>query len=174
MTHGLFGAAPGPINSEAWVRRTVAAHLKRQEADCLLILAHAYIEVARKLNGDRRKTFDLFDEFTKTVAKALAPKGGRGRANPARDARILAAGDAAPRGQKEVAIAAAAGATSLPEIEAARKRSNRLAKKRDAREKWLADVVAAVRRKMRLGSRRALFENTEPSPSPSPAEGTNT
>ncbi len=174
MTNKHPGSSSSRTGTNPWVERRVAAHLKRREDECILILARAYIDVAAKLNGDRGKTLQLFDEFTRTVAKALVPQRRRGKANPALDARILAAGGAAPRGQKEVAIANAACAQDVRQVDAARKRYNRLSAERDAREKWLAEVVADVRRKMRLGSRRPLFENTEPSPSPSLAEGTNT
>lgn len=179
MTDGLFGSASRPISSSTWVKGRIAARLKRREDECTLILARAYIAVAKKLNGDVRETFRLFDEFTGTVAKAPVPQRRRGKADRELDARILAAGDAAPNGRKKSAIAEAAGADTLEQMDAARRRYNRLRSERDAQKKWLAELVAAVQGKMRrelgLVSRRPLFESVEPpSPSPSSVEGTNT
>jgi hypothetical protein len=125
-------------------------------------LARAYIEVLKKLGGDVSETFRVFDMFTNTAAKAPTPVRRRGKANPALDARILAAGDAAPRGQKEVAVADAAGAKTTREIDAARKRYNRLRAERDAHKKWVAELVAAVSGKLRRWPRQDLFNRTTP------------
>lgn len=97
-------------SSALCVRERVSAHLKRREDECIVILARAYIDVATKLNGDVSEVYRLFNEFTTTVAKAPVPRRRRGNADPEYDVRILAAGDAAPRGQKEAAVAAEAGA----------------------------------------------------------------
>ncbi len=147
-----------------YVRRKVSAQLKHREDECIAILALAYTEVATKLNGDVSKAYRLFDEFTRIVAKEPVPQRRRGKANRELDARILAAGDAAPRRQQEVEIAAATGAKTTRQVDAARKRYDRLRAQRDAHEKWLADVVAAVRRKLGRPSPRPLFNSTVPAP----------
>jgi hypothetical protein len=151
-------------SSALYVRKRVSAHFKRREDECIVILARAYIDVATKLNGDVSEVFRLFNEFTTTVVKAPVPQRRRGKADPEYDARILAVGDAAPRGRKEAAIAAEAGAQTASEIDTARKRYDQLRAKRDAHEKWLAEVVAAVRRKLGHRSPQPLFKNTVPAP----------
>jgi hypothetical protein len=104
VTDKHAGSSSSRTGTNPYVERRVAAYLKRREDECGSILARAYIDVWRKLNRDVRKTFLLFDEFTKNVAKPPLPPRRRGKADPDLDARILAAGDAAPRGQKEEAI----------------------------------------------------------------------
>ena len=160
---------PSGSSTALYVRKRLTAHRKRREQECILIeqecifiLARAYIDVLEKLNGDVGETFRLFDRFAKIAAKAPVSVRRRGKANPALDARILAAGDAAPRGQKEVAVANAAGAKTVREIDAARKRYSRLSAERDANEKWQAELVAAVSRKLRLWPRKDLFKSTLP------------
>ncbi len=128
-----------------YVKKRLAAYRKQREKECILILARAYIDVLTKLNGNASEAFQLFDKFMRTAAKAPVPRKRRGKANLALDACILAAGDAAPQRQREAAVAAAASAHTVREIDAARKRYNRLCAERDAREKWVAEVVAAVR-----------------------------
>ncbi len=151
-------------SSALYVRKRVSARLKRREDECIDILARAYIDVTTKLNGDVSEVYRLFNEFTTTFVKAPVPQRRRGKAEPEFDARILAAGDAAPRGQREAAVAAEAGAQTTREIDAARKRYDRLRAKRDADEKWLAELVAAVRRKLGHRSPQPLFKNTVPAP----------
>jgi hypothetical protein len=135
----------------------------------MAILMRAYIDLLVKLSGDVAETFRLFDKFTKTAVKAPMPVRRRGTADPALDARILAAGDAAPRGQKEAAVADAAAAKTVNEIDAARRRYNRLRAKKDADEKWLAELVAAVSPKLRPWLRQQLFKGAVPVDGP--AEG---
>jgi hypothetical protein len=159
------------LNAKQYVKKRLTAQRKRREAECIVILARAYIEVLQKLNGDVSEAFRLFDKFARTAVKAPVPMRRRGKANPALDARILAAGDAAPRGQKEAAVAAAAGAKTEREMDAARKRYNRLRAERDVREKWLAKVVAAVSRKLPRSPRRHLFESRVPTPHEDPSTG---
>jgi hypothetical protein len=153
-----------------YVRKRLTAHRKQREKECILILARAYMDVLRKLNGEVSETFRLFDQFARTAAKAPVPVRRRGKSNVALDARILAAGDAAPHGQKEVAVAAAAGAKTAREVDAARKRYNRLRAEKVAYEKWRADVVAAVSRKRRR-PRQHLFESAAPAPLEGLSEG---
>jgi hypothetical protein len=160
-----------------YVRKRLAAHRKRQEQDrkrqeqeCIRILARAYIDVLAELNGNASEAFQLFDKFARTAAKAPVPRKGRGKADLALDARILAAGDAAPRRQREAVVAAAAGARTVREIDAARKRYNRLRAEKDAYEKGLAEVVAAVSRKWRW-PRQHLFKSTVPAPLEGLSEG---
>lgn len=151
-------------SSRAYVKKRVSAHLKRRKNECIVILARAYFEVLSKLNQDVREAFRLFDMFTRTAAKAPVPQRRRGKADPELDARILAAGDAAPPWQREGAVAAAAGANTTREIDAARKRYNRLRARRDAQEKQVAEVVSVVRRKLRLSSPQPLFNSISPAP----------
>jgi hypothetical protein len=153
-----------------YVKQRLAASHKRRVQECIVILARAYIDVLEKLNGDVSETFRLFDKFTRTSVRAPVPPRRRGKANPALDARILAAGDAAPRRQKEVAIADAAGAKTAREIDAARKRYNRLRTERDAHEKWLAELIAAVSGKLRRRPRQDLFDDPGPVFSEGPSE----
>jgi hypothetical protein len=68
----------------------------------------------------------------------------RGATNPERDAWILAAGDAAPEGQKEAAIAAAVGARTAKESAAALKKYFRLVAERKRDEKALAEWDLAL------------------------------
>jgi len=154
-----------------YVKKRVVAYEKRREQECIILLARTYIDVATRLNGDLGEVFRLFDEFTRTIAKAPVPQRRRGKANPALDARILAAGDAAPRGQKEAAVAAAAGAKTEKDMDAARKRYNRLRAERDVREKWLAKTVSVVSRKLGLQPRSNLFKSTASVPLEGWAEG---
>jgi hypothetical protein len=160
----------GSSNTALYVRKRLAAHRKRREQECIRILARAYIDVLTKLNGNASEAFQLFDKFTRTAAKAPVPRKGRGKADLALDARILAAGDTAPRRQREAMVAAAAGAQTAREIDAARKRYNRLRAEKDAYEKWLAEVVAAVSRKRRW-PRQHLFKSAVPAPLEGPSEG---
>jgi hypothetical protein len=153
-----------------YVKKRFATYRERREQGCTVILARAYIDVLEKLNGDVSETYRLFDKFARTVAKSPVPVRRRGKANRALDARILAAGDAAPRGQREVAVADAAGAKSVKEIDAARRRYNRLRAEKDAREKWLAEVVSAVSPKLRRWPRQELFKNTVPAPLEGPPQ----
>jgi hypothetical protein len=155
-----------------YVRKRVAAQLKQRKKECILILARAYIDVLTKLSNNASESFQLFDKFTRTVAKARVPRKGRGKADLALDARILAAGDAAPRGQREAVVGAATGAQTAREIDAARKRYNRLRAEKDADEKWLAEVVAAVSGKWRPASPgQHLFKSAAPAPLEDPSEG---
>jgi hypothetical protein len=163
LTDEQSGSSSAPCVKK-YVRKRLAVDRKRREQECIVILVRAYIDVLSKLNGDVREAFKLFDKFTKTAAKAPVPRKGRGKADPALDTRILAAGDAAPHGQKEAAVAEAAGAKTAREIDAARKRYSRLCAERDAHEKWVAKVVGAVRSKLRLGSPQRLFKSTVPAP----------
>jgi hypothetical protein len=162
---------PASPSGTPYVKKRVAAYLKRREEECILILARAYIDVATKLNGDVSRVFQLFHEFTTTAAKASVPPRRRGKADPELDAHILHAGDAAPRGQKEMAVADAAGARTVKDMDAARRRYNRLRAERDAHDKWVAEVVAAVRPKLRRWSRKPLLKITEQAPRSDPAEG---
>jgi hypothetical protein len=159
LTEDQAGSS-GALYAKKSVEKRLAAHRTRREQECIVMLARTYVDILTRLDGNVSETFRLFDKFTKTAAKAPMPVRRRGRADPALDARILAAGDAAPRGGKEMAVTVAAGAKTVREIDAARKRYNRLSAERDAKEKWLAELVAAVRRNLRLGPRRDLFEST--------------
>jgi hypothetical protein len=143
-----------------YVRKRLAADRKRRADECVVILARAYLDVLSKLNGDVSEAFRLFDKFTRTAAKGRMPTRRRGKADPELDARILAAGDAAPSRQREAAVATAAGATTLKQIGAARKRYDRLRAERDANEKRVAKVIAAVRHKLPRRSPQPLFEST--------------
>lgn len=163
MTEDQAGSS-GELYVKRYVKKRLTAGRKRQEQECIVILARAYIDVLEKLNRDVSETFRLFDKFARTAAKAPVPMRRRGKANPALDARILAAGDAAPRGQREAAVADAVGAKTVKEIDAARKRYNRLRAEKDANEKWLAAVVAAVSPKLRRASPQPLFESTVTEP----------
>ena len=97
-------------NTALYVRKRLGAYRKRRVQECILILASAYIDVLSKLNNDVSEAFRLFDEFTKTAAKGQVPTRRRGKARPELDARILAAGDAAPPRKREAAVAVAAEA----------------------------------------------------------------
>jgi hypothetical protein len=152
-----------------YVRKRLAARRKRREQECILVLARAYIDVLEKLDGDVSETFRLFEKFARTAAKAPVPVRRRGKADPALDARILAAGDAAPQGQREAAVADTVGAKTAREVDAARKRYNRLRAEKDAYEQLLARVVAAVSGKRRW-PRQHLFK-TEPTLLEGPSEG---
>jgi hypothetical protein len=174
VTDAPPGSTGNRRGSNPWVERRVTAYLKRREGECVDILLRAYLGVLKKQGGNAGEAFRLFDEFTRTVAKRLAPRRRRGKADPALDARILAAGDAAPPGQREKAIAEAVDAENAREFDAARKRYYRRSSERDVLNKRLAEVTARMRRKLGLPPRRPLFENVE-SPSPAnPPEGTNT
>jgi hypothetical protein len=154
-----------------YVRKRLAADRKRRADECVVILARADLDVLSKLNGDVSEAFRLFDKFTRTAAKGRMPTRRRGKADPELDARILAAGDGAPRGKMEAAVAAAAGATTIRQIDAARKRYDRLRAERDANERSLAKVVAAVRHRLPRRSPQPLFESTVQAQPQGPAEG---
>jgi hypothetical protein len=162
-----------PISSSTlYVRRRVLTLLKRREIECEAILARAYIEILKKLNGDVSSALRLFTEFTRTVVKAPVAQRRRGRADPELDARILAAGDAAPRRQREAAIAAAAGAKTMRDIDAARKRYDRLRAERNESERWLTKVVSAVRRKLKLHRpSQSLFNSSASAETQAPQDG---
>lgn len=154
----------GGSNTSLYVKERVSALLKHRETECTVILARAYIEILKKLNGDVGTAFRLFNEFTRTVADAPVPQRRRGKANRKLDARILAAGDTAPRGQREAAVAEAAGAKTTKQVDAARKRYDRLRADRDTHNKWVAEMVSVVRRKLRLSSPQPLFRSTSLAP----------
>ena len=155
---------PSGSSTALYVRKRLAARRKRRIQECILILARAYIDVLSKVDNDVSEAFRLFDKFTRTAAKGPVPTRRRGKAYPELDARILAAGDAAPPRKREAAVAAAAGAKTTREVDAARKRYDRLRAERDAHEKWLAEVVPAVLHRLRGPSPQPLFKSTVPAP----------
>ncbi len=144
-----------------YVGKRLGAERNRRVREGAEILARAYIEVLSTLNGDISETFLLFDKFTRIAAKGPVPTKRRSKANPELDARILAAGDAAPPRQRKRAVADAAGANTPNQMDAARKRYDRLRAERDLREKMLAKLVAAVRRKSPRRAPQPLFESIE-------------
>jgi hypothetical protein len=154
-----------------YVKKRLSADRKRRKRECIAILARAYTDVTTKLNGDVSEAFRLFDEFTRTVAKESVPQKRRGKADPRLDALILAAGDAAPHGQREAAVAAAVGARAAKKVDAARKRYNRLRAERHADETKRAAVTSAVRAKLLLPSPQPLFEGAVPAPPQAPPDG---
>jgi hypothetical protein len=121
----------------------MVAEKARRLQECGLIALRCYFEVLKKLDGDARAAAKIFEGVTKT-AKALA-RQGRGKADPEFDRRLLDAGDTAPPGGLEAAIAAAAGAKTRKEVDAATKRYRRL---REAR--------AESRRQMKLLADRIM------------------
>jgi hypothetical protein len=110
-----------------------------------LIALRCYFEVLEKLDGDARAAAKIFEGLTKT-AKTLARRG-RGKADPELDQRLLDVGDTAPPGGLEAGIAAAAGAKTRKQVDAATKRYRRLRKARaESRRqmKLLADRVISA------------------------------
>jgi hypothetical protein len=155
-------------NTALYVRKRLGAYRKRRVQECILILASAYIDVLSKLNNDVSEAFRLFDEFTKTAAKGQVPTRRRGKAR-ARYAhsRCWRCSTAA---QERGCGCGCSGGKTTREVDAARKRYDRLRAERDAHEKWLAEVVPAVLHKLRRPSSQPLFKSTIPAPPRGPLD----
>jgi hypothetical protein len=109
---------------------------KQRLDECAILFLQFYGEVAKKLDGDALATWSFVDGLLRVWKP---PQKRRGKKDPDRDARLLAAYDAAPKGQKENAVASADGARNERQIDAAVKHARRLVA---AREVYRKDIEA--------------------------------
>ena len=104
---------------------------ERRLRECDEILGRCYAEVLKTLGGNAVAAAKLFESFAAQVVKQTVPPKPKGRrANRERDERLLAAYDAASEGQRQAAVAAAAGAKTARDIDAAWKQTQRLVARR--------------------------------------------
>jgi hypothetical protein len=96
---------------------------------CVLKIMTCYAEILPLLNEDRALAWRLLDAF----ANLVKPRKTRGKADPDRDALLLAAYDATAEGEREAAVSAAARAKTQKETNAAWKQAQRLVAEREAR-----------------------------------------
>lgn len=141
------------FGSEAQER--MKAKLKQRQRECLMLFIKFYGEVVEKFNGDAVAAWNFVNGLVRVLKP---PQRRRGRKDPERDARLLAAYDAAQKGQKENAVASADGARSQRKIDAAVKHARRLAAAREVERKEIAAMADAILEAFRKGGPSAATE----------------
>jgi hypothetical protein len=154
MTGNSQGLVSPLFDPEAQQR--VAVEQKRRQHEAVELVYECFLQVWNKLDGDMAEMAGLFGAFAK-AARSMVPRKRKGRHDPDFDKALLAAYDAAPKGQK-TARAGAVGEDHGKEPETTERHLRRLLRERKQQAPPIDKIVAAFRRGGPESARSVLME----------------